>query len=57
MSIVIYQKPTCTTCRQVYAALIRKVIEAGATYYTCNGYWYQPVYKGKSVTYVVVNQP
>ena len=34
-----------------------KVIEAGATYYTCNGYWYQPVYKGNSVTYVVVNQP
>ena len=34
-----------------------KVIENGMTYYTCNGYWYQPVYKGSSVTYVVVNQP
>ena len=34
-----------------------KIITNGATYYTCNGYYYQPVYQGNSVQYMVVPQP
>ena len=35
MKIVIYQKPTCTTCRQVYAALKESGVDFDAVdYYT-----------------------
>ena len=35
MSIVIYQKPTCTTCRQVYALLKESGVDVEAVdYYT-----------------------
>ena len=35
MSITVYQKPTCTTCRQVYAALRDAKVEFNAVdYYT-----------------------
>jgi arsenate reductase (glutaredoxin) len=34
MSIVIYQKPTCTTCRQVHAALR----ESGVNFEAVNYY-------------------
>jgi arsenate reductase len=35
MSIVIYQKPTCTTCRQVYNALKERGVDFDAVdYYT-----------------------
>lgn len=38
MSIVIYQKPTCTTCRQVHAALK----ESGVNFDTVN-YYVEPI--------------
>jgi hypothetical protein len=28
-------------------------VRAGATYYYCGGIWYQPVYQGTTVVYVV----
>lgn len=35
MKIVIYQKPTCTTCRQVHAALVEAGVDFDAVdYYT-----------------------
>ena len=40
--IVIYQKPTCTTCRQVYAALT----EAGVDFNSIN-YYLEPIPKEK----------
>ena len=42
MSIVIYQKPTCTTCRQVYAALM----ESGVDFSAVN-YYLEPIPKSK----------
>jgi arsenate reductase len=42
MSIVIYQKPTCTTCRQVYAALK----ESGVDFAAVN-YYLEPIPKSK----------
>jgi len=39
------------TCRQT------TVLVGDITYYTCDGTWYQPNYRGNSVTYVVVNTP
>ena len=29
----------------------------GATYYNCDGVWYEPRFAGASITYVVVNPP
>ena len=40
--IIIYQKPTCTTCRQVYAALK----ESGVDFESVN-YYTAPISKGK----------
>ena len=40
--IVIYQKPTCTTCRQVYAALTK----AGVDFNSIN-YYLEPIPKEK----------
>lgn len=31
--VIIYQKPTCTTCRQVYAALVESGVEMDAVNY------------------------
>jgi arsenate reductase len=42
MPIVIYQKPTCTTCRQVYAALK----ESGVDFDTVN-YYVEPIPRSK----------
>jgi arsenate reductase len=42
MTIVIYQKPTCTTCRQVYAALK----ESGVDFEAVN-YYTDPIPKAK----------
>ncbi len=42
MSIVIYQKPTCTTCRQVYAALK----ESGVDFDIVN-YYVEPIPRTK----------
>jgi len=42
MSIVIYQKPTCTTCRQVHAALN----ESGVAFDSVN-YYLDPIPKAK----------
>lgn len=42
MKITIYQKPTCTTCRQVYAALQ----EAGVDFEAVN-YYLDPIPKAK----------
>jgi len=44
MKIVIYQKPTCTTCREVYAALKRSGVDLESVdYYT------DPIPKGKLI--------
>jgi arsenate reductase len=42
MNIVIYQKPTCTTCRQVHAALV----ESGVDFDAVN-YYVDPIPKPK----------
>lgn len=42
MTIVVYQKPTCTTCRQVHAALA----ESGVDFETVN-YYVDPIPKKK----------
>ncbi|HUJ79448.1 MAG TPA: arsenate reductase family protein [Nitrospiria bacterium] len=42
MKIIIYQKPTCTTCRQVYAALK----ESGVDFESVN-YYTDPISKAK----------
>lgn len=42
MKIVIYQKPTCTTCRQVHAALV----ESGVDFDAVN-YYVDPIPKKK----------
>jgi arsenate reductase len=42
MTIVVYQKPTCTTCRQVYAALR----ESGVDFEAVN-YYTDPIPKAK----------
>ncbi len=44
MSIVIYQKPTCTTCRQVHAALK----ESGVNFDTVN-YYVEPIPRPKLI--------
>jgi arsenate reductase (glutaredoxin) len=44
MSIVIYQKPTCTTCRQVYAALK----ESGVDFESVD-YYLDPIPKPKLI--------
>jgi arsenate reductase len=44
MKIVIYQKPTCTTCRQVHAALK----ESGVDFSTVN-YYVEPIPRAKLV--------
>jgi len=33
------------------------VVMGGYTYYQCGSTWYQPVYQGGQVNYVVVNPP
>ena len=33
------------------------VIRGGVSYYSCGSYWYQPVYQGSTVQYVVVPAP
>ena len=33
------------------------VVVSGVTYYQSGSTWYQPVYQGGQVTYVVVNPP
>jgi hypothetical protein len=33
------------------------VVVGGVTYYQVGSTWYQPVYQGSSVTYIVVNPP
>ena len=35
----------------------RNIVVNGATYYNCNGAYYQPVYDGPNLVYVVVPQP
>jgi arsenate reductase len=42
MAIVIYQKPTCTTCRQVYAALKDSGVDVAAV-----DYYLEPISKSK----------
>jgi arsenate reductase (glutaredoxin) len=42
MKIVIYQKPTCTTCRQVYAELKRHGVDVDAV-----DYYLEPIPKAK----------
>jgi arsenate reductase len=42
MKIVVYQKPTCTTCRQVYAAL-----KAGGVDFSAVDYYVDPIPKTK----------
>lgn len=42
MAIVIYQKPTCTTCRQVYAALKDSGVDFAAV-----NYYLEPISKSK----------
>ena len=42
MKIVIYQKPTCTTCRQVYAALKESGVDFDAV-----DYYLDPIPRGK----------
>ena len=32
-------------------------IREGISYYSCDGYWYRPYYRGNSVVYVVVDTP
>jgi arsenate reductase len=44
MKIVVYQKPTCTTCRQVYAALKEKGVDFEAV-----DYYVDPIPKTKLV--------
>src|SRR4030095_13040596 len=44
MSIVIYQKPTCTTCREVYAALKESGVDFAAV-----DYYVDPIPKAKLV--------
>jgi arsenate reductase len=44
MKIVVYQKPTCTTCRQVYAALK----ESGVDFETVD-YYVDPIPKTKLI--------
>lgn len=42
MKITVYQKPTCTTCRQVYAALKEKGVDFDAV-----DYYLDPIPKAK----------
>ncbi len=42
MSIVIYQKPTCTTCKQVYQALKKSGVDFGSV-----NYYLDPIPKAK----------
>jgi len=42
MKIVIYQKPTCTTCRQVHAALVESGVDFEAV-----DYYVEPIPKAK----------
>ncbi len=35
----------------------RNIVVNGATYYNCNGAYYQPMYDGPNLVYVVVPQP
>jgi arsenate reductase len=44
MKVVVYQKPTCTTCRQVHAALV----ESGVDFDAVN-YYLDPIPKKKLV--------
>ena len=44
MKIVIYQKPTCTTCRQVHAALVESGVDFDAV-----DYYLDPIPKKKLV--------
>jgi arsenate reductase len=44
MSIVIYQKPTCTTCRQVYAALTDSGVDVDAV-----DYYLEPLPRSKLI--------
>ena len=44
MKIVIYQKPTCTTCRQVHAALVESGVDFEAV-----DYYVDPIPKNKLV--------
>ena len=41
-AITVYQKPTCTTCRQVYAALKEKGVDFNAV-----NYYVEPIPKAK----------
>ena len=42
MKIVVYQKPTCTTCRQVHAALVESGVD-----FTAVNYYVDPIPKKK----------
>jgi arsenate reductase len=44
MKIVIYQKPTCTTCRQVHAALVESGVDFDAV-----DYYVDPIPKSKLI--------
>lgn len=44
MSIVVYQKPTCSTCRQVHAALVESGVDFDAV-----DYYVDPIPKAKLV--------
>ena len=44
MTIVVYQKPTCTTCRKVHAALVERGIDFDAV-----DYYVDPIPKAKLI--------
>lgn len=44
MKITVYQKPTCTTCRQVYQVLLEKGVDFNAV-----NYYVEPIPKKKLV--------
>ena len=44
MNIIIYQKPTCTTCRQVHAALVESGVDFDAV-----DYYVDPIPKPKLI--------
>ena len=48
LTVAIFRSLTCTQT---------KVIVNGVVFYSCGGHWYNPVYQGPQVTYVIVNTP
>jgi hypothetical protein len=48
LSMAAFRSLTCTS---------NKIIVNGTVFYSCGGHWYNPVYQGTQVTYVIVNAP